>query len=57
MKKNKFDYSQYKLISKSMFREYKKGDKITDPKEIENILNCHEKSMVIKVLLSASENK
>lgn len=42
--------SEIKLIARSQFRNYKKGDQILDKEEIKKILACHEKRMVIKTV-------
>lgn len=40
----------YTLIVCSPFRDYQKGQRITDHEEIEKILNSHEEAMTTKVL-------
>jgi hypothetical protein len=39
-----------KLIAKSPFRDYKKGDQIVDQEEIKKILESHEHKMVVKTV-------
>lgn len=42
--------SPYFLVVKSPFRNYQKGDQISDPQEVINVLACHEGHMVVKSL-------
>lgn len=42
--------SKVELIVKGQFRDYKKGDRVTEIKEIDKILSSHESNMVIKVV-------
>lgn len=41
--------SAFFLVAKTPFHSYKKGDRITDADEIENILSSSAKVMVLKV--------
>ncbi len=40
---------EYRLIAKTLFRHYRRGDVITDFDEIESILKSEEQSLVAKI--------
>lgn len=41
--------SEFNLVAKTSFRNYQRGDVISDENEINSILGCHEKLMVNKI--------
>lgn len=40
---------EFVLVARAQFRDYKRGDRISQASEVDKILACHENSMVIKV--------
>ncbi len=49
--------NKFILSVRSEFRNYKRGDCIVDPKEIANVLGCHERNSVVKVLIENLSEK